>query len=241
MTDRLKNTILCSLLLARKYIIILLVIELLTAAAMYIFRERFYIDVGYFAVGTDMLPLLITMLSGMSFFERHNAFCTSNAVSRRNRVISAGAVSAVICLLVAVVNCIVCSISADIWIAFTEIIRTVAYTRMISGGNVFVDIIELFFFAEALFFLGYFLGGLRYTVGSTITMIMLAVLAAFMVGSIFLEKIMSVTPAMVLLYIPVLMQRSVFTSVLLSIIFAAAFFVLSIKFSEVTVEKRRGG
>lgn len=236
MTDRLKNTILCSLLLARKYIIILLVIELLTAAAMYISRESFN-----FVVGTDIPPLLVTMLSGMSFFERHNAFCTSNAVSRRNRVISAGSVSAVICLLVSVVSCIAWCISTDIWIAFTEIIRAVAHMRMISGGNILVDIIELFFFSEALFFFGYFLGGLRYNIGSTITMIMLAVLAAVMVGSIFLEKIMSVTPAMVLLYIPVLMQRSVFTSVLLSIIFAAAFFTLSIKFSEVTVEKRRGG
>ena len=236
MTDRLKNTILCSLLLARKYIIILLVIELFTAAAMYISRESFN-----FAVGTDLPPLLLTMLSGMSFFERHNAFCTSNAVSRRNRVISAGAVSAVICLLVAVVNCIAWAISTDIWIAFTEVIRTVAHMRMISGGNIFVDIIELFFFAEALFFLGYFLGGLRYNIGNTLTMIILAAFAAVMTGSIFLDKIISFTPAMVLLYIPVLMQRSVFTSVLLSIIFAAAFFVLSIKLSEVTVEKRRGG
>ena len=236
MTDRLKNTILCSLLLARKYIIILLVIELFTAAAMYISRASFN-----FAVGTDIPPLLVTILSGMSFFERHNAFCTANAVSRRNRVISAGAVSAVICLIVAVVNCIAWAVSTDIWIAFTEIIRAVAHMRMISGGNIFVDIIELFFFSEALFFLGYFLGGLRYTIGNTLTMIILAVFAAVIVGSIFLEEIMNFTPAMALLYIPVLMQRSVFTSVLLSIIFAAAFFALSIKFSEVTVEKRRGG
>lgn len=238
MTDRLKNTILCSLLLARKYIIILLIIELLTAAAMHIiYRENFL----FFVPGADIPPLLITMLSGMSFFERHNAFCTSNAVSRRNRVISAGAVSAVICLLAAVASCIAWAISTDIWIALTEIIRTVAYARMISGGNIIVDIIELFFFAEALFFLGYFLGGLRYTVGNTITMIIIAAFATLMTGSIFLDKIMSFTPAMVLLYIPVLMQRSVFTSVLLSMIFAAAFFALSIKLSEVTVEKRRGG
>lgn len=238
MTDRLKNTIICSLLLARKYIIILLVIEILTAAAMYIiFRENFL----FFVPGTDIPPLLVTMLSGMSFFERHNAFCTANAVSRRNRVISAGAVSAAICLLAAAGSCIAWAVSTDIWIALTEIIRTVAYTRMISGGNIFVDIIELFFFSEALFFLGYFLGGLRYTVGNTLTMIMLAALAAVMAGSILLEKIISFTPAMALLYFPVLMQRSVFTSVLLSMIFAAAFFALSIKFSEVTVEKRRGG
>lgn len=239
MTDRLKNTILCSLLLARKYIIILLVIELLTAAAVYIiFIENFL----FFVPGTeDIPPLIITMLSGMSFFERHNAFCTSNAVSRRNRVISAGAVSAVICLLVAVESCIAWSISADVWIALTEIIRTAAYTRMISGGNIIVDIIELFFFSEALFFLGYFIGGLRYNIGNTLTMIILAAFTAVMVGSIFLEKIISFTPAMALLYIPVLMQRSVFTSVLLSLIFAAAFFALSIKLSEVTVEKRRGG
>lgn len=236
MTDRLKNTILCSLLLARKYIIILLAAELLTAAAMYISRESFN-----FAVGTDIPPLLITMLSGMSFFERHNAFCTANAVSRRNRIISAGAVSIVICLLAAVGNCIAWAVSADVWIAFTEIIRAAAHMRMISGGNIFVDITELFFFSEALFFLGYFLGGLRYTVGNTITMIILAAFAAVMTGSIFLEEIMNFTPATALLYIPALMQRSVFTSVLLSMIFAAAFFVLSIKLSEVTVEKRRGG
>lgn len=236
MTDRLKNTILCSLLLARKYIIILLAVEILTAAAMYVSRESFD-----FAVGTDLLPALLTMLSGMSFFERHNAFCTSNIVSKRNRVISAGVVSAAVCLLVSAANCIAWVINTDIWISLTELIRTAAYTRMMSGGNILADGIEMFFFLEALFFFGYFLGGLRYSVGNVLTMVMLVVLAAVMTGSIFLEKVMDITPAMVLLYIPALMQRSVFTAVLLSIIFAAAFFVLSIKLSETTVQKRRGG
>lgn len=234
--DRLKNTILCSLLLARRYIIILLVVEILTAAAMYVSRESFN-----FAVGTDMLPMLTAMLSGMSFFERHNAFCTANAVSRRNRVISAGAVSAVMCLLVSAVSCIAWGISTDLWISSAELVRTVSHMRMISGGNIPADIIEMFFFSEALFFFGYFLGGLRYTAGSVLTMIMLSVLAAVSAGSVFLESVMNITPAMILLYIPALMQRSVFTAVLLSIILAAAFFALSIKLSGTTKEKRRGG
>lgn len=236
MTDRLKNTIVCSLLLARKYIIILLAVGLLTAAALYISRDSFK-----FVVGMDILPLLLTMLSGMSFFERHNAFCTANAVSRRNRVISAGVTSAVICLLVSAVSVITMCIGSHLWISFAELIRTAAHMRMMSGGNIPADIIELFFFAEALFFLGYFLGGLRRYLGSALVMILLVIFAAVMAGSIFLEKIMNFTPAMVLLYIPSLMQKSIFTAVLLSIILAAAFFVLSIKLSEVTVEKRRGG
>lgn len=232
MTDRLKSTISCSLLLARKYIIILLAVELLTAAAtLYISRERFY-----FAMGTDMLPLLLTMLSGMSFFERHNAFCTANAVSRRNRVISAGVTSAVICLLVSAVSVIAMRIGSHLWISFAELIRTVSHMRMMSGGNIPADIIELFFFSEALFFLGYFLGGLRRYAGSVLVMILLVIFAAVMAGSIFLEKIMNFTPAMVLLYIPALMQRSVFTAILLSIIFAAAFFTLSIKLSGVPID-----
>lgn len=229
MTDRLKKTILCSLLLARKYIIILLAAELITAAVMAAPIKR----LG-FAVCTDMLPVLLTMLAGMSFFERHNAFCTANAVSKRNRVISAGAVCAAIALLVSAECCIVWVISSDVWISVTELIRTVAHMRMISGGNIPVDIIELFFFSGAVFFLGYFIGGLRYSIGSILTMIMLAAFAAVMAGSIFLEEFMSFTPAMALLYIPVLMQRSVFTSVLLSIFFAAVFFAVSIKLSEVT-------
>lgn len=236
MTDRLKSTISCSLLLARKYIIILLAVGLLTAAALYISRDSFK-----FAAGADMLLLLLTMLSGMSFFERHNAFCTANAVSRRNRVISAGVISAVICLLVSAVSVIAMRIGSHLWISFAELIRTVSHMRMMSGGNIPADIIELFFFSEALFFLGYFLGGLRRYAGSVLVMILLVIFAAVMAGSIFLEKIMNFTPAMVLLYIPSLMQRSVFTAILLSIIFAAAFFTLSIKLSEVTVEKRRGG
>lgn len=236
MTNRLKNTIVCSLLLARKYIIILLAVGLLTAAALYISREPFS-----FVAGADILPLLLTMLSGMSFFERHNAFCTANAVSRRNRVISAGVISAVICLLVSAVSVIAMCAGSHLWISFAELIRTVSHMRMMSGGNVPADIIELFFFAEALFFLGYFLGGLRYSIGNTITMIMLAVFSAIMAGSIFLEETMNFTPAMVLMYIPALMQRSIFTAILLSMIFAAAFFMLSIKLSKVTVEKRRGG
>lgn len=236
MTDRLKNTILCSLLLARKYIITLLVIELLTAAAMYADRER--LD---FAAMTDILPLLITALSGMSFFERHHAFCTSNAVSRKNRVISAGAVSAVVCLTVAAVSCVACGICTDLWISAAELVRTVSHMRMMSGGNITADIIEMFFFSEALFFFGYFLGGLRCSAGNILTMTLLALFAAVMAGSIFLESFMNFTPAMAVIYIPALMQRSAFTAVLLSIILAAAFFALSIKLSEVTSEKRRGG
>lgn len=214
----------------------LLVIELLTTAVMYVSRESFG-----FAVGTDMLPLLLTMLTGMSFFDSHNAFCTANAVSRRNRVISAWAVSAVICLLVSAASCIGWAVSTDMWLSFTELMRTVAHMRMISSGNFFADVVELFFFAEALFFFGYFIGGIRYLKGGALAMTTLAVLAAITAGSIFLESVMYITPAMVLLYIPTLMQRNVFTAVLLSIIFAAAFFVLSIKLSEINIEKRRGG
>lgn len=236
MTDRLKNTILCSLLLARRYIIILFIIELFTAAAMFISRERFD-----FAVGTDLLPLLLTMLSGMSFFERHNAFCTSNAVSKRNRIISAGTTAAAVCLTASAGNCIGWAVSGSVWLSFTELTRSVAHMRMVSGGNVIVDGTELFFFAAALFFFGYFLGEVRYSKGGAAAMAILAVLAAVSAGSIFLEGVMDFTPAMVLMYIPALMQRSVFTAVLLNILLAAAFFALAIKLSEVTVEKRRGG
>ncbi|MDE6599247.1 MAG: hypothetical protein K2K34_04115 [Oscillospiraceae bacterium] len=236
MTNRLKNTIVCSLLLARKYIIILLSVGLLTAAVLHASKVGFD-----YVVGADILPLLLTMLSGMSFFERHNAFCTANAVSRRNRVISAGVISAVICLLVSVVSVIAMCAGSHLWISFAELIRTAAHMRMMSGGNIPADVIELFFFAEALFFLGYFLGGLRRYSGSALVMILLVMFAAVMEGSIFLEKIMDFTPAMVLLYIPSLMQRSIFTAILLSVIFAAAFFALSVKLSETTVEKRRGG
>lgn len=236
MTDRLKNTILCSLLLARRYIIILLAVGSLTAAAMYASRESFD-----FAVGTDLLPLLLTTLFGMSFFERHNGFCTSNAVSKRNRIISAGATAAVICLLVSAVSCIGWAVSGNVWLSFTELMRTVSHLRMVSGGNAFIDGTEMFFFSAALFFFGYFLGGLRYSKGGVLTMIMLAILAAVSAGSIFLESVMDFTPAMVLLYVPALMQRNIFTAILLNIILAAAFFALSIKLSEVTVEKRRDG
>lgn len=72
-------------------------------------------------------------------------------------------------------------------------------------------------------------------------MAILALLAAVSAGSVFLESFTDFTPAMVLLYVPALMQRSVFTAVLLNIILAAAFFALSVRISEVTVEKRRGG
>lgn len=236
MTDRLKNTILCSLLLAGKYIVALLFTELLTAAAMYVLRGSFD-----FTVGTEALPLMLTMLSGMSFFERHNAFCAANAVSERNRIISAGTAAAVICLLVSAAGCIVWAVSGGMRLSFTELMRTAAHMRMISGGSFFTDGTELFFFAAALFFFGYFLGGIRYLKGGAPAMAILALLAAVSAGSVFLESFTDFTPAMVLLYVPALMQRSVFTAVLLNIILAAAFFALSVRISEVTVEKRRGG
>lgn len=237
MNDRLKNTILCSLLLARKYIIILLAAELITAALMLAVRNRVE---WTFAIGTDILPVLLTMLAGMSFFERHNAFCAANAVSKRNRIISTLIVSAVFSLLVAVVNCIAWGIISDVWLSIAELVRRVSRMRMISGGNIPVDMIELFFFSEAVFFLGYFFGGLRYSKGSLMLMITLIISAVVMTGSIFLESVINFTPAMVIMYIPALIERTVFTAVLFSIILAAAFLWCAVKLSEVTVEKRRG-
>lgn len=238
MTDRLKNTIICSLLLMGKYIMIILAAELIMAAVMFMQKDEENFN---FMIGSDLLPMLVTMLSGMSFFERHNAFCTANAVSRKNRIISIGMVSVVISLFVSVIGCIAVGIIADAWISLGELVRTTAHTQMISGGNIPADIAEMFFFSETVFFSGYFFGSLRYSKGNAIAMITLAISAAIIFGSIFLSGVMNFTPAMILLYIPALMQRSVFTAVILNIILAAAFLWCSVKLSEVTVEKRREG
>ena len=237
MNDRLKNTILCALLLARKSILILIITEIAVTAAMFITKDGEKIS---FVIGSDLLPVLVVMFSGMSFFERHNAFCMANAVSRRNRLISAGFVSAVMCLLVSAADKIVCGIISSGWLSLSELVRTVAYRRMISGGNIAADIIEMFFFSEAVFFIGYFLGGLRYSKGGTMTMITLIISAVIMYGSVFLDGIINFTPAMMIMYVPALMQRSMVTAVILDIIIAAALLWLSVKFSEVTIEKRQG-
>lgn len=238
MNDRLKNTILCALLLARKSILILIITELAAAAIMFITRgDGEKID---FVIGSDLLPVFVIMLSGMSFFERHNAFCMANAVSRRNRLISVSFVSAVMCLLVSAADKIICGVISNGWLSLAELVRTVAYRRMISGGHIFADIIEMFFFSETVFFIGYFLGGLRYSKGGTMTMITLIISAVIMYGSVFLDGIINFTPAMVIMYVPALMQRSAVTAVFLDIIIAAVLLWLSVKLSEAVIEKRRG-
>ena len=224
--------------MARKSILILIIAEIAVAAAMFITQkdgEKFS-----FVIGSDLLPVLVIMLSGMSFFERHNVFCMANAVSRRNRAISVLAVSAVMCLFISVTDKIVCGIVSNGWLSLAELVRTVAYRRMISGGHIFADITEMFFLSEAVFFIGYFLGGLRYSKGGAAVMITLIISAAVMFGSVFLDGRMNFTPAMAILYVPALMQRSAVTAVILNIIITAALLWFSVKLSEVTVEKRRG-
>lgn len=234
MNDRLKNTILCSLLIARKIIVILILAEY---AMIIIFLNKSSGKVD-FAIGADFIPFILVMLAGMSFFDRHNAFCRANAVSRRNRFISAGVVSAVICLMVSVINRIIWAFISEYWISLGELVRTVSHMRMISGGNIPVDIIEMVFFWEAVFSIGYFLGGFRYSKGGAAVMITLIISAVVMFGSFFLYGIISFTPAMVIMYIPVLMQRSITTSVIFDIIIAAALLWFSVRFSEVTIERQ---
>ncbi|MCH5194214.1 MAG: hypothetical protein J1F11_09650 [Oscillospiraceae bacterium] len=234
MNDRLKNTILCSLLMAGKIIVILMLTEY---AVLIIFFNKFTRKFD-FAIGADFLPLIPVLLAGMSFFDRHNAFCTANAVSRRNRFISAGAVLAVICFLVSVTNRIIWALISETWISLGELVRTVSHMRMISGGNIPADIAEMLFFWGAVFSIGYFLGGFRYSKGGIAVMITLIISAAVMFGSVFLYYIIDFTPAMAVMYIPVFMQRSAVTSVIFDIIIASSLLWFSVKLSETTIERR---
>lgn len=236
MNDRLKNTILCSLLMARKIIVILM----LTEYAVFIIslNKLMLMDKFDFAIGADFLPLILVLLAGMSFFDRHNSFCMANAVSRRNRFISAGAVSAVICLLVSVTNRIIWAFISEWWISLGELVRTVSHVRMISGGNIPADIIEMVFFWGAVFSIGYFLGGFRYSKGGTVVMITLIISAVVMFGSVFLYGIINFTPAMVIMYIPVLMQKNAVMSVIFDIIIAAVLLWVSVRLSETAIERQ---
>ena len=234
MNDRLKNTILCSLFMARKIIVILM----LTEYAVLIISLNKLMYKFDFAIGADFLPLILVLLAGMSFFDRHNAFCMANAVSRRNRFISACAVSAVICLLVSVTNRIVWALISESWISLGELVRTVSHVRMISGGSIPADIIEMLFFWGAVFSIGYFLGGFRYSKGGTAVIIMLIIFTVVMFGSVFLYDIINFTPAMIIMYIPALMQRSIVTSVIFDIIIAAVLLWFSVRLSETAIERQ---
>lgn len=234
MNDRLKNTILCSLLMARKIIVILILTEY--SVLIVSINELIYkLD---FEIGADFFPFILVLLAGMFFFDRHNAFCMANAVSRWNKFISAGAVSVVICLLVSVTNRIVWVLISESWISLGELVRTVSHVRMISGGDISADIIEMVFFWEAVFSIGYFLGGFRYSKGGTAVMITLIISAAVMFGSVFLYGIINFTPAMAIMYIPALMQRNAVTSVIFNIIIAAVPLWFSVRLSETTIERQ---
>ncbi|MCH5348108.1 MAG: hypothetical protein J1E40_02190 [Oscillospiraceae bacterium] len=240
MNDRLKNTILYSFLMARKVIVILMLSEFAVVA---ILAQKLFLRGIYkldFAIGADFIPMIFLLLSGMSFFDRHNAFCVANAVSKRNRFISVGVVSVVICLMVSVINRIVWAFISESWISLGELVRTVSHMRMISGGNIPFDIIEMLFFWEAVFSIGYFLGGFRYSRSGAAVIITLIISAVVMFGSVFLYGIINFTPAMVIMYIPALMQRSVTTSVIFDIIIAVVLLWFSVRLSEVTIERQRG-
>lgn len=215
--------------LAVKSMIVLLCSEAIVTAAMLLLRDK---EKFNFIIGSDLLPMLLLLISGMSFFERHTAFCLSNAVSVKNRLISLTVTSAVIILPLTVTDCTARGIIGDGGITLAELLRTTAHARMISGGNILADIFEMFFLGTAVFYIGYFLGGLRCSKGRPAVIILMAIITAVMFGSVFLDEYMDFTPAMALLYLPSLMEKSVPAAVLLNIIIAAVSVLAAFRLSE---------
>lgn len=218
--NRFKATMLCTFSLECKGFAFLIIAEVFTAYKM-LFSYIDKYNLTDIVLCSDVFIAAILFLFGISFYQRHDALCTSNAVSMKYRVISLSIAVGVGCTIAAAMTAAVYSlpeIQQDY--SFSVLFRTVA-----AGGAAVVSPIGSF--AENLFFyvsivsVGCFIGSLRSKKGSGFTLLMLMLAAAALFGIALLNRKFS-TPLLWLGSLPALMLRSRISAIILNIIIAAA-------------------
>lgn len=208
--NRLKATMLCTFSFARSSLIGMI----FPAAFLFFFTYLRKL------AGLDIFLVFHLFFFGIVFYGRHNAFCISNSVSLKYRIISFAATAGAMCLLSAILTAIAYGLS-DVTgkYSLAELIRYMVIGGAVYPNRVLASFFEnLFFYISAVSF-GSLVGSMRSAKGDGFALIMLAIAAAVIFGFAFLGQYF-LTPAAWLCVIPAVMLRSRFSAVLLYIVIA---------------------
>lgn len=187
MRDRLKNTILCSLLFSKGWIRAFLVVEILMALAMAGLEWSVKMEIFAYELffGNDFLVIILLFLFGLSFFDKHHAFCVSNAVSRKYQVISLLTVSGGVCVTLAVLD----SVVRELIISTADFSMAQVIRLSISGGffldiNIFVTILEALAMYLMVFYMGYSIAAIKEAKGAKETIVVMFLITWILVAGI---------------------------------------------------------
>lgn len=225
--NRLKATLLCTFSFARSSLIGII----FPAAFLFFFTYLRKL------MGLDIFLVFHLFFFGIVFYGRHNAFCISNSVSLKYRIISFASAAGAMCLLSAILTAIAYGLSDAVGkYSLAELIR-----YMVIGGAVYPNAAVASFFENLFFYIsavsfGSLVGSIRSAKGDGFALIMLAIAAAVIFGFAFLGQYF-LTPAAMLCVIPAVMLRSRFSAVVLYI-FIAALSLFAAYFLTYGVQKR---
>ena len=225
--NRLKATMLCTFSFARSSLIGMI----FPAAFLFFFTYLRKL------AGLDIFLVFHLFFFGIVFYGRHNAFCISNSVSLKYRIISFFSTAGAMCLLSAILTAIAYGLS-DVTgkYSLAELIRYMVIGGAVYPNRVIASFFEnLFFYISAVSF-GSLVGSVRSAKGDGFALISLAIAAAVIFGFAFLGQYF-LTPAAIFCIIPAVMLRNRFTAVLLNI-FISALWLFAAYFLTYGVQKR---
>ncbi len=195
--NRLKNTITCTLLFSKGWIKAFLVVEVVMALLMagleWSAKQEIFSYELFF--GNDVLIIVLLFLFGLSFYDKHTAFCLSNAVSKKYQLISLLTISGGLCALLAILDSVVRRL-----IITTEDFSIPQVVRLsVSGGffvkvNIFVTIIEALMMYFMVFYVGYAIAAMKEVKGAKVTLVLMFIVAWVLVAGIALGYFTWVNP-----------------------------------------------
>ncbi len=215
MTERLKNTILCTLMFSRSRIIALVIIEaVITAATIY---GRDALNALPFFFGGDLPAAVFMFTYGITFFERHTPFCISNAVSEKYRAISQTVVTGGIFLVTAAYGCIFGRAVTDSSVfSLADALRIWVCGAFPREGFLPLSIIENTALYAFIFSAGYFFGAVKYAKSGGFALGVTAAAAALLWGIAAIGHFTWINPlAWLIGAIPAVMLKNGFTAFIL--------------------------
>ena len=235
--NRLRNTILCTLMFAKGKIICLVILEALITLLM--ISSKSVISEANLFISRD-IPIMIFMFTfGMSFYNKHTPFCIANAVSFKYRIVSICIVAGGIIIIAGAYD----SISTSLIIGnppalpIAEFIRYYVHNTPMSAQPLVFITSETILFYMSIFSTGYFVGAIRYIKGDNFALGIMAVMTVLFVGSVILTSFTAINPiALVIGVIPAIMLQSRITGVLF---YAALTFVIFFFSCRIDLSKKR--
>ncbi len=215
MTERLKNTILCTLMFSRSRLIALVIIETIITAVMIYWKEVFD-KMPIFFPG-DLLIGIFMFTYGITFFERHTPFCIANAVSEKYRAVSQTVVTGGIFFITAAYGCIFGRAVTDSYVfSLADALRIWVCGAFPRKGFLPLSITENTALYAFIFSAGYFFGAVKYAKSGGFALGVTAAAAALLWGIAAIGHFTWINPlAWLIGAIPAVMLKNGFTAFIL--------------------------